>query len=224
MKKILTLLLAAALLAVPAADAKNKKSDILNALGNVVSGNKSGDSSEGGLADAIGGFINNIAQNKNFSIDDLAGKWEYTGPSVTFESDNALMKIGGAGAATAVEGKLEPYYKRLGMTKSTLTVDADHNFTLKMGLMLLKGKIEKYDDDTIHFKFNAFGKVTLGSAQVNITKAGDKINLTFEATKMVQILTARASKVNSSSVSALADLLNSYDGIYMGFKMQKTAE
>ncbi len=59
---------------------------------------------------------------------------------------------------------------------------------------------------------------------MNITKAGDKINLTFEATKMVQILTAIASKVNSSSVSALADLLNSYDGIYMGFKMQKTAE
>lgn len=222
MKKFILCALAAAIFAMPAAEAKDNKSGLsLGSIAGALTG--SGSSSDNGSSDilgAVGSFINNVTLNKNFTVDDLVGRWEYTAPAVTFESDNALKKIGGAGAATAVEGKLEPYYRRLGMTKTVLTVDKDHSFSLKMGLMLLKGTIEKEEDGTIMFKFSAFGKVSLGSVQANITKSGDTINLTFEATKMVKIITTVASKVNSASVKTLAELLGSYDGIYIGFKLK----
>ena len=52
------------------------------------------------------------------------------------------MKIGGVGAATAVENQLSPYYGRLSFNKTVLTVDKDHNFTSKMGvLQYVKGRL-----------------------------------------------------------------------------------
>ncbi|MDE6134752.1 MAG: DUF4923 family protein, partial [Muribaculaceae bacterium] len=107
--------------------------------------NSSGNSS-GGILGALGGFINNTIANNKFTVDDLVGSWSYVSPAVSFQSDNALMKIGGAGAATAVESKLEPYYKTLGFNRMTLTVADDHSFEMKLGILILKGTVEKDDD------------------------------------------------------------------------------
>ncbi|MBO4977183.1 MAG: DUF4923 family protein [Muribaculaceae bacterium] len=168
----------------------------------------------------LGNFINNTIANNNFSIDDLTGTWQYTSPAVSFRSENALQNIGGAAAATAVESQLDPYYKRLGFNRSSLEVDADHNFTLKLGLITLKGVVEKNSDDMLEFNFNAFGRVPLGKLTANATKSGDTLNLTFDATKFVNILSRIAGSLNNASLTALTTLLNSYDGIYIGFKMR----
>lgn len=180
----------------------------------------SSDDNGGGILGALGSFVNNVTANKKFSVDDLVGDWSYTGPCVTFQSDNALMKIGGAGAATAVENKLAPYYNRLGFNKTSLTVDKEHNFVLKMGIITLKGVVEKDENEMLVFNFNAFGKVPLGKVAANATKSGSNLNITFDATKMVKILTTVASKLNSKSLNALTSLLDSYDGIFMGFKLK----
>ena len=178
------------------------------------------DNGSSGILGAIGSFVNSVTANSNFSVDDLVGTWNYTSPAVTFDSENALKNVGGAAAATAVESKLEPYYTRLGFDKTSLVVDADHNFTLKMGLLTLKGTIEK-DDEGMVFSFSAFGKVSLGQVRANATKSGSTLNLTFDATKMVQLLTKVSSVLNSTAINTLTTLLNSYDGIYMGFKLKK---
>lgn len=178
-------------------------------------------SSSGGILGAIGGFINNTIANNKFTIDDLVGTWNYTSPAVSFQSDNALKKIGGAGAATAVENKLEPYYTRLGFNKTTLTVAADHSFTMKMGLITLKGTVEKDDAGKLVFSFSAFNKISLGKVAANATKAGSTLNLTFDATRMIELLTKVSSVLNNTTLNALTSLLNSYDGIYMGFKLKK---
>ena len=178
------------------------------------------DNGSSGILGAIGSFVNSVTANSNFSVDDLVGTWNYTSPAVTFDSENALKNVGGAAAATAVESKLEPYYTRLGFDKTSLVVDADHNFTLKMGLLTLKGTIEK-DDEGMVFSCSAFGKVSLGQVRANATKSGSTLNLTFDATKMVQLLTKVSSVLNSTALNTLTTLLNSYDGIYMGFKLKK---
>lgn len=175
----------------------------------------------GKIAGDAGGIISDLVANNKFSVDDLVGTWNYSSPAVSFESENALMKIGGAGAASTVEGKLEPYYQRLGLTKTVLTVDAEHNFTLKFGVATLKGTVSKDDDGALVFNFNAFGKVSLGSVKANATMAGSTLNLTFDATRMVQILTKVSSALNVSTLKTLSSLLNNYDGIYMGFKLKK---
>lgn len=224
--KNLTTLVAAALLAGTLNASAFDPKDILNGLrGNSGADTTQTENSEnntsGGILGALGSFINNAAANKKFSVDDLVGSWSYTSPAVSFQSSNALKKIGGAGAATAVEDKLKPYYERLGFNKSTLTVDSEHNFTLKMGVLTLKGKVEKDpQDNMLVFNFNAFNKIPLGKVKANATKAGSTLNLTFDATKMIQLLTKVSSVLNMSTLNTLTTLLNSYDGIYMGFKFK----
>ena len=123
-----------------------------------------------------------------------------------------------------MEDKLAPYYKTLGLTRTSLTVDAEHNFTMKLGVAQLKGTIEKDDESgNLIFAFNAFGKVSLGKVSAHATKAGSTLNLTFDATRLVQILTKVAGVLNNATLKAVTDLVNSYDGIYMGFKLKESA-
>lgn len=222
MKKIILSALAASVAA--SASAFNPK-DLLGNLGklNGDSTTTTGDSqSTGGVLGSLGSLIGNVVANNKFSIDDLVGTWSYSSPAVSFQSENALMKIGGAGAATAVENQLAPYYQRLGFTNTSLTVDADHNFTLKMGLLVLKGTVEKDEEDNgLVFNFNAFGKISLGKVKANATKAGKTLNLTFDATRLIQMLTKISSKLNIKTLSTLSTILNNYDGIYIGYKLKQ---
>lgn len=81
--------------------------DILgNLAGSVASGDSTSSSNPLGK---LGSILGNVVANDKFTIDDLVGQWDYVSPTVSFQSDNALKKIGGAGAATAVEDKLAPY-------------------------------------------------------------------------------------------------------------------
>lgn len=198
MKKIILILLAVAGLSLSAKAAEPK--DILGALG---------------------GMVSNAVANDNFSVDDIVGTWNYTGPAVGFASDNALKKIGGAAASATIEGKLEPYYKKLGLNKVTFVFAEDHSFTMTFGKVNLKGNIEKGDDGKLTFSFNALGKVPLGKVSAMATKAGNTLNLTFDATRLIQILSKVASIAKNSGISSITKLLESYDGIYMGFKLKK---
>ena len=222
MKKIILSALAASVAA--SASAFDPK-DLLGNLGKLNGDTTSttGDSqSTGGVLGSLGSLIGNVVANNKFSIDDLVGTWSYSSPAVSFQSENALMKIGGAGAATAVETQLAPYYQRLGFTNTSLTVDADHNFTLKMGLLVLKGTVEKDEEDNgLVFNFNAFGKISLGKVKANATKAGKTLNLTFDATRLIQMLTKISSKLNIKTLSTLSTILNNYDGIYIGYKLKQ---
>lgn len=222
MKKIILSALAASVAA--SASAFDPK-DLLGNLGKLNGDTTSttGDSqSTGGVLGSLGSLIGNVVANNKFSIDDLVGTWSYSSPAVSFQSENALMKIGGAGAATAVENQLAPYYQRLGFTNTSLTVDADHIFTLKMGLLVLKGTVEKDEEDNgLVFNFNAFGKISLGKVKANATKAGKTLNLTFDATRLIQMLTKISSKLNIKTLSTLSTILNNYDGIYIGYKLKQ---
>lgn len=198
MKKILLIVLAA-LAGAFGAGAQNSGTDILGALGN---------------------FINNATASSSFSVDDLTGTWNYSGPAVSFQSENALQNIGGAAAATALEGQLEPYYRRLGFNRTSLTVDAEHNFTLRLGLVQLKGTVEKDENGQLQFNFSAFNRIPLGKVAANATKNGKKLNVTFDATRFVNILNRVSGALNNNTLSALTTLLNSYDGVYLGFKLE----
>lgn len=217
MRKLSILLSALLLAGTLSANAFDPQS-LLNKLGGASQNEESG-SKKSDIAGALGGVLNSFVANDKFSIDDIVGEWTYASPAVSFESDNALQKIGGAGAASVAESKLEPYYKRLKLNSTTLTVDAEHNFTLKLGVASLKGTIEKDENDALIFNFNAFGKISLGKAYAHATKANDTLNLTFDATRLVQILTQISSKLNNGTLNTLSTLLNSYDGIYIGFKL-----
>jgi len=92
---------------------------------------------------------------------------------------------------------------------------------MKLGKLQLKGKVEKDEENNLIFSFSAFGKISLGKLKAHATKSGSTLNLTFDATKLVQILTKVSSAVNVKTLTTLSQLLSSYEGIYMGFKLKK---
>ena len=184
----------------------------------------SADDNSDGILGALGSFIGNMTANKNFTVDDIVGQWSYSSPAVSFKSENALKNVGGAAAATAVENKLAPYYKTLGFTRTTLTIAKDHTFSMKMGIIPLKGTVEKTEDGRLEFAFTGITGRSIGKVDAVATKSGSTLNLTFDATKFIKVLTSVAGKLNISTLNTLASLLNGYDGIYMGFSMKLSGE
>lgn len=175
------------------------------------------------LGNLLGGAtqaLENLTASDKFEVTSLVGDWKYASPSVQFKSDNSVQKIGGAAAGTAVESKLSPYYNKLGLNKLTLTVDKDLNFVFSDGKIKLTGKISK-EDSKLYFHFNAFNKINLGKVGALATKAGNKVNLSFDAKKMIQVVKTAGELSGNSSLKQIVSLLEKYDGIYVGASFKK---
>lgn len=175
----------------------------------------------GNLLNAGVETIKNATATSNFEASDLVGTWNYVSPAVSFKGDDALANIGGAAAATALENKLEPYYQKLGIQNSQLTVNEDLTFTWKVGAVTLNGNIEKSADSDLVFHFSALGKVSLGSVSCMATKSGSTINLTFDASKLLDIAQKISSLSSNSSLQSISNLLSNYQDLYLGAKLNK---
>ena len=153
----------------------------------------------GQIISNIGQTVANATATTKFTVDDLVGTWKYKSPGISFRSESTLANISGAAAATAIEEKLAPYYKRSRMTKVTLTVDKSHNFAIKTTYGTFKGTIEKSSqDDMLVFKFNVLGAVPIGHVNAMATKSDNQLNITFDASRLINIL-KRLPKVASNT-------------------------
>ncbi len=176
------------------------------------------------IGSQIGNAISSLVANDNFNIDDLKGTWKYSSPAVTFESDNALQKVGGAAAATALETKIEPYYSKVGLTNLVITVDEEHNFTMKAKMATMTGTITQDEKGELTFNFKALKKISLGKMTAKASKAGETLILTFDATKLIALMEKVASISGSASIKTLSKMLSSYDGLYLGFRLKHQAD
>jgi hypothetical protein len=229
MKKILILL--AALFITTASVEAQSLSSLLNALKGTSSSTSSSSSTTsdqtttsglGSLLGTLGQTIQNATASTSFSLDDLVGTWKYSSPAVSFDSSNTLQNLGGAAVSTQIENKLATYYKKFGMTSIQLTVDSDYSFSMKLKYGTLKGTISKNDDGTLTFNFSALGSYNYGAINSRATKSGNQLNLTFDAEKLMSMMSTVASLTNNSTLTTAMSLINSYDGIYIGFKMKKS--
>lgn len=193
-------------------------SDLLKGIGNKGNDTTATDGKKSNTLGAILGAVSNA-----LSSSDLTGVWSYSGPAVTFKSDNALMKLGGAAGSAAIESKLKPYYQKAGLDNMTLTINADSTFTMKTKMATLKGTVE-YGSDNIVLNFKAFGKIKLGKMEASVSGLTSKtLKLTFDVSKLTTILSA-VSKVAGSQVASVTKLLEQYDGIRAGFSLTRTAD
>ena len=197
--------------------------DLKDLFGKSNTTTETSDDNSDGILGALGSFIGNMTANKNFTIDDIAGVWAYSAPAVSFKSESALKNVGGAAAATAVETN-SPLLQNSRFTRTTLTIGKDHTFSMKMGIIPLKGTVEKTDDGSLEFTFTGITGKSLGKVDAVATKSGNNLNLTFDATKFINILTSVAGKLNISTLNTITSLLNGYDGIYMGFRLKRSGD
>lgn len=178
----------------------------------------------GGVTDIVSGVIEGVFTKSNLTLQDLVGTYTANGPAVTFKSENLLQKAGGLAGAATLESKIKPYYEKYGLNNMTLVIDQDANFTMKIKSLSLKGTITKNDSEgTFDFNFNVAG-IKLGKFTAYIEKSGSNLKLMFDASKLKDIISTVAKFTGNTMASALASILDSYDGACIGFKMVSTSQ
>lgn len=224
MKRILSILITLVISSASATiSAQGLMEQIGKYLGNSSSTQDSSDKNSGGLLDAIGSLF-----GRDIKIKDLHGTWRYVAPAVSFKSENLLKKAGGAAASAVVESKLKPVYKTTGFDNMEFKVNADSTFSMKVRMVTLKGKITtdvpKGSNATFMFNFKVAGKISMGKMEAYVTKSGNKMNLTFDVTKLMTLISKVGAVSGNSSLKTLSRLLDNYDGMCAGFELKKTAE
>lgn len=213
---------AAVLLASAGAQAQNL-SDIFGALGN-LGGNSSQTTTSGkGGGNTLGNLLEGVFSSSNITVQDLAGVWTSNGPAVCFQSENMLKKAGGIAAAAMVEKELSPYYSKLGLNGTVITIQTDGTFSMKTKMVTLNGTITQSSKGKGVFDFNF---TMLGMKLATVTTYAEKtsktLNIMFDASKLKNLLSAVSKVVNIKTLSAITKILDMYDGLCVGFRTEKT--
>lgn len=213
---------AAVLLASAGAQAQNL-SDIFGALGN-LGGNSSQTTTSGkGGGNTLGNLLEGVFSSSNITVQDLAGVWTSNGPAVCFQSENMLKKAGGIAAAAMVEKELSPYYSKLGLNGTVITIQTDGTFSMKTKMLTLNGTITQSSKGkgVFDFNFTLLG-MKLASVTTYAEKTSKTLNIMFDASKLKNLLSAISKVVNIKTLSAITKILDMYDGLCVGFRTEKT--
>ncbi len=212
MKLIKTIFASAALIACCFSAQAFDWESLKKAVSNVAGGNET-----------VSSIVDNVLKTDKLEVSDLEGTWKSSGPSISFKSESLLEQAGGVAAAATIESKLEPYYKKAGLENATFTFTSDGNLTItiKNGKTISATVTKGEEDGTFIFNFNkANSSSKIGKFTAYVSK-GTSLSIMFDATKLVSLVNTISKYAKSSTITSAATLLNSYDGIYAGFKFDK---
>ena len=190
-------------------------------LGSTSESNNDSSSSSSSTISTLGNILGNIFASDKVELSQLVGTWNYSGPAIGFQSDDVLKKIGGSAASAAIEKELETYYNKLGLNNLVLTIENNANFTMKAKFITLSGVINKGENGMFIFNIKAFGSINVGTLEVYTTLSGNTLSLTCDAEKFVELAKKIMSMTNNSTLQGVISLLESYDGVTVGFKLKK---
>lgn len=176
----------------------------------------------------LGGVVVNKVEETVSKVNEsvsMVGTWKYTAPDCKFESDDLLSKAGGEVAAKKVEEQMSNYLSKLGFNENTVYVfNADSTYTSTVAGRTVNGTYS-YNKDTkeVTLKTKIGLKMT---AQISTSVLnGGKMSLLFKADKLMSLAQAVtgavAGKSSNATVSTLNTVLSQYDGLLLGFEMQK---
>ena len=167
--------------------------------------------------DNISKVVNAITGNTETI--DMAGTWSYKSSAIEFESDNLLMKAGGAAAATMAENKLNEQLTKVGIKEGQMsfTFNADSTFTSTVGKKKLSGTYS-YNASTKQVDLKYLKLLNL-HAKVNCTS--NSMDLLFNSDKLLKLMTFLGSKTNSTALKTVSSLAENYDGMMLGFGLKK---
>ena len=197
----------------------NSAATVAGILGAILGGNSSSNSgSSSSTGSIINGILNNVIGSGTFKKEDLCYTWKYSKPGCAFTSENLLAKAGGEIAANKVEEKLEDYYKKFGFSSSNtyFTFNTDGTFSAKIDGKAWNGNYT-FDEKTHAIQM----KGLLLSASGYAAKTTNGISLLFDQKKLLNLIKALSAFKSSSTLSAVGNIANNYDGMRIGFEMTK---
>lgn len=180
---------------------------------------------KGGTGNTLANILEGVFSSSNITVADMRGQWTSSGPAVCFQGEGFLKKAGGIAAAAAIEKKLDPYYKQYGLNNAVLTIDNDDTFQLKVKNITLSGTITPAAGEqkgVFVFNFKALKAIPLGSVTTYVQKTSSSMDVMFDATKLKNLFSGVAKITGISLAKTLGGILDSYDGLCVGFNMRKT--
>ena len=198
--------------------------DLLKGAASQLGGGNSGGTSSSSSSDILSGLkgaVEGLLTNNNLTEADLVGSYVYSAPAVTLESENALQKIGGSAATGVIVDRLAPYYQKLGLTNLATTFNEDGTCSFVVKKATLSGTYKRNEDGTFAFSFKAANAIPIGTMNAHVSKVGSKLNVTFDVSKLISLMSAVANVTGQSSIQSIVQLLSSYDGLYAGFELKR---
>ena len=175
------------------------------------------------LKDILGGLVNAV-KGSTTTEQSIVGEWGYTQPALALKSDNVLAQAGSSLMSGTIEKKLATYYEKVGLKagSAAITLTEDKQFTLTMGKRTLQGTYE-FDDTTkaLTLNFTTKTSVKIGKIKGEAQLSGGDLKLLFAADKMLKIIKGLSAVSNNSSIAAISQVADQYDGMSLGMTFAK---
>lgn len=148
----------------------------------------------------------------------LIGTWTYLRPGCAFTSKNLLAKAGGEIAAAQIEEKVLPYYQQVGISAQNTYIifKEDGTFASKISGTPFNGNYT-FDEAT--------QKITLKGMLFSVTcytkREISGISILFEAKKLLTVLQTMSALSGNKDLQSIGELSKQYDGVRVGFDMNK---
>lgn len=194
-----------------------------SALSTLLNGSTSTSASSGtqGTTSLLGNLLGNfLSGSSELTQDALIGTWKYQQPDCVFESENLLMKAGGAVAANKVEAELSTALAKVGIKSGScsFTFNKDNTYTAVIGSRKITGNYTlNAKDKTITMTYLA----GLGTMTPKATLTNGKLCLLYESDKLLKLVSAVSALSGSTAVKTLGTIAGEYDGMYIGMQLKK---
>lgn len=149
----------------------------------------------------------------------ISGQWTYSAPSVDVSGKNLLAGMGKPIAKGKLKKKLKNAYKKIGLDKARpqFTFNQDGTCAVSLLGMSMKGSYNYNPSDE---------KITLKWRGIPMTArlkrdGKKKLHLTFDADKLLSLLSLASKVSDNSALKALSFLLDNYQDVMVGFEMKK---
>lgn len=169
---------------------------------------------------AVTEIVDNVTDGKATEIM-LAGTWDYSSPAIRLAKEGDTLSNMASSALTAgLEGKLTKAYNLVGIKQgaSSFTFNDDNTFTAVMGKRTLSGTYS-YDSATHKLSLEFSTLLKLGKLNGYAYISGDTLELVFDCSRLMDLLTALGSK--SSTLKSITALVVNYDTMMIGFGYTK---
>lgn len=223
--KVLSVAAATALLSFSSCGSLGNSGNYGDVLGTVLGGvTGTSGSTSGSTASNTVGILGNILSavlgNTSLTESDLYGTWNYTGSDCVFETENLLMKAGGAVAANKLESEIDEQLQKIGIKPGacSFTFNQDKSFKANIGGKSISGT---YTLDTANKKIQLSTLMGLGKINANVAKSGNKISLLFDSDKALKLISFAGSLTGNSAIKTITGLAEKYDGMMIGLEMSK---
>ena len=155
---------------------------------------------------------------------EFIGTWNYKGTACKFETENLLKKAGGAVVASQVEKQFNEYCNKLGIKEDGncyFTFDEDSTYSAKLGLIKISGKYS-YDYQTNELVLSYLRGI--GKLKAFPIRSGNRMKLMVDADGFLKLMKTLSTFTKDNSIEILAAMDDMYDGMLLGFDLNKPKE